>query len=107
KDYVLGNQESMTYIGEDPTNPVIITIPPGERYQNLNAQEYRYTGFSQAKNLFDRTTAKLELRFKSRLVPLFQFAAFYNKDLEILPGPTMTLNGTVDARTSTFATAIS
>jgi hypothetical protein len=26
---------------------------------------------------------------------LFQFAAFYDKDLEILPGPTMTLNGPV------------
>jgi len=37
----------------------------------------------------------LELVFKSRLVPMFQFAAFYDKDLEILPGPTMTLNGRV------------
>lgn len=42
-----------------------------------------------------KTESVLELRFKSRLVPLFQFAAFYNKDLEILPGPAMTLAGPV------------
>ncbi|MBX7145198.1 MAG: hypothetical protein K1X79_12155, partial [Oligoflexia bacterium] len=66
-----------------------------ELYQNLNAQEYRYTAVSIAQSNQDRTTAQLELRFKSRLVPLFQFAAFYNKDLEILPGPTMTLAGPV------------
>ena len=35
------------------------------------------------------------MRFRSRLVPLFQFAAFYNKDLEIAPGANMTLNGRV------------
>lgn len=94
RDFSFGKQITKTYITEDPANPVIITIPPGERYQNLNAQEYRYTAFSRAEH-FDNTTAQLELRFKSRLVPLFQFAAFYDKDLEILPGPTMTLNGPV------------
>ncbi len=35
------------------------------------------------------------MQFKSRLIPMFQFAAFYNKDLEILPGPAMTLDGPV------------
>ncbi len=95
RTFALNKQTDKTYITENPSNPVIITIPPGERYQNLNAQEYRYTALSQTENVFDRTTAMLELRFKSRLVPLFQFAAFYNKDLEILPGPTMTLNGPV------------
>lgn len=95
QEHPIGRQDAVSYISEDPTNPVIITIPPGERYQYLNAQEYRYTAFSEARNVLDRTTAMLELRFKSRLVPLFQFAAFYNKDLEILPGPTMTLNGPV------------
>lgn len=93
--YTLGKSTTKTYIEEEAGNPKIITIPAGERYQNLNAQEYRYTAYSRAENFQHRTTAQLELRFKSRLVPLFQFAAFYNKDLEILPGPTMTLNGPV------------
>jgi hypothetical protein len=84
-----------SYVSEDASNPVILTIPPGERYQNLNAQEYRYTTVSTATNKQNKDEAKLELRFKSRLVPLFQFAAFYNKDLEILPGPAMSLAGPV------------
>jgi len=84
-----------TYIEEGVNNPAILTIPPGERFQGLNAQEYRYTAKAFSARRGEREEAILELRFKSRLVPLFQFAAFYNKDLEILPGPNMTLSGPV------------
>ena len=94
-NYSFNKRAVSTYVEEDPGNPVILTIPPGERYQYLNAQEYRYTAKSLARNNAGRDEADLELVFKSRLVPLFQFAAFYNKDLEILPGPTMTLSGPV------------
>lgn len=93
--YSFNNRAVTSYVEEDPSNPVILTIPPGERYQNLNAQEYRYTAKSLATNVEGVGEAQLELRFKSRLVPLFQFAAFYNKDLEILPGPVMSLAGPV------------
>jgi hypothetical protein len=89
------NRDVITYVTEDPSNPISLTIPPGERYQNLNAQEYRYTVRSVSKNIEGNTEAVLELRFKSRLVPLFQFVAFYNKDLEILPGPVMNLSGPI------------
>jgi hypothetical protein len=95
ENFTFDNHSAVTYLSEDPTNPVILTIPPGELYQNLNAQEYRYSTRSIAHGVSDKVEAILELRFKSRLVPLFQFAAFYNKDLEILPGPTMTLEGPV------------
>ncbi|MFN8391682.1 MAG: hypothetical protein U0136_15445 [Bdellovibrionota bacterium] len=94
-DYTLGNHTATTYVNEDPTNPIITTIPVGERYQNLSAQEYRYTAASLSSGIDGGVETALELRFKSRLVPLFQFAAFYNKDLEILPGPAMTLSGPV------------
>jgi hypothetical protein len=93
--FQVGNHETVTYIEEDPTNPLVLTVPPGELYQNLNAQEYRYTVTSTAYGPDDSTEAILELRFKSRLVPLFQFVAFYDKDLEILPGPTMNLSGPI------------
>ncbi len=95
KTYNFEPNRDVTYMNEDPSNPIMTTIPPGERFQNLNAQEYRYTVDSTAYNTQDRPSALLELRFKSRLVPLFQFQAFYNKDLEILPGPSMTLNGPI------------
>ena len=94
-NYTFNKRSVKTYVIEDASNPVILTIPPGEKYQNLNAQEYRYTAKSIATDSVALTEADLELRFKSRLVPLFQFAAFYNKDLEILPGPIMSLSGPV------------
>jgi hypothetical protein len=94
-NYSFNNRTVRTYVSEDASNPFILTIPPGERYQNLNAQEYRYTSKALAINSNNQSEAELQLRFKSRLVPLFQFAAFYDKDLEILPGPTMTLAGPV------------
>ena len=93
--FEIGNHDAVTYVNEDPSNPNIITIPPGERYQNLNAQEYLYTVTSLAKGPDDKVEAFLELSFKSRLVPMFQFVAFYNKDLEILPGPAMNLSGPI------------
>ncbi|HMO17861.1 MAG TPA: hypothetical protein PKA63_06800 [Oligoflexia bacterium] len=86
---------SISYIEEEPGNPLMLSIPPGELYQGLNAQEYRYSAISQGIGPKNQVEAILELKFKSRLVPLFQFAAFYNKDLEILPGPSMTLAGPV------------
>ncbi|RIL06988.1 MAG: hypothetical protein DCC75_10395 [Proteobacteria bacterium] len=96
-DYTLGKRTAQTYVIDHQagTTPAMIRIPQGELYQNLNAQEYRYTANSEAFGPDERTEAILQLRFKSRLVPLFQFAVFYNKDLEILPGPAMNLNGPV------------
>lgn len=91
----LNNREVISYVSENPSNPVNLTIPPGEQYQNLNAQEYRYSVRSISRNIEDNAEAILELRFKSRLVPLFQFVAFYDKDLEILPGSTMNLSGPI------------
>jgi hypothetical protein len=90
-------QPTSTYVSELPDNPTIITINPGELFAGLSAQEYRYDLFSAAFDNENLPTAILSMRFKSRLVSLFQFAAFYNKDLEILPGPNMTLNGPVHA----------
>jgi hypothetical protein len=75
--------------------PTSVTINPGEQFAGLNAQEYRYDVTSIACDRTNQPTASLAMRFKSRLVPLFQFAAFYDKDLEILPGPNMTLSGPV------------
>jgi hypothetical protein len=95
--YFFGFQDRqvMTWVQEPPGNPTSIIIPRGEQFQNLHAQEYRYIVHSESTSPHDRTEAVLELLFKSRLVPMFQFAAFYDKDLEILPGPAMQLDGPV------------
>ena len=93
--YNFNSRDVKTYVNENPSNPQIITVPPGERYQNLSAQEYEYTAEAGTNGQGGGKEALLELKFKTRLVPLFQFAVFYNKDLEILPGPNMTLSGPV------------
>lgn len=95
QSYTFSRQSVQTYITEDASNPISTTIPLGERYQNLNAQEYRYTITSVASDRSDNISAILQLRFKSRLVPMFQFVAFYDKDLEILPGAVMNLSGPI------------
>lgn len=92
----INNRRVITYVIPDSSNPRLLTIPKGELYQGLTAQEYAYTVVARAQNIANGSTeAHLELKLRSRLVPLFQFAAFYNKDLEILPGPNMFLAGPV------------
>jgi hypothetical protein len=95
KTYTISGRTVRTYMVEPPGNPQTVQIPPGELFENLQAQEYRYSLFSEAIGPDGRTEAILEMVFKSRLVPMFQFVAFYDKDLEINPGPPMTLNGRV------------
>jgi len=95
-DYEFEKRDVTTYVEERGT-PAAIVIPRGEPFQNLNAQEYRYVVYSTAHGMHDTPEALLEMHFKSRLVPMFQFMAFYDKDLEVLPLPSMTLAGPLHA----------
>jgi hypothetical protein len=73
-------------------------------YTGLNAQEYKYRVYTTAaketnlgaginKDVASQTM--LQMDFSSRLIPLFQFAAFYENDLEITSSSNMSLNGPV------------
>lgn len=96
RDYNFGNSHSATtFIEEDPSNPEYTIIPPGEAFAGLNAQEYRYTVTSVGRNNQGSNEAILDLTFKSRVVPLFQFAIFFEEDLEFFNGATMTVDGPV------------
>jgi hypothetical protein len=101
-----------TYVLEDPANNDLddsertITVPPGELFAGLSAIQYRYSVFSEATPPGDdRPEALLEMIFRVRLVPLFQFAVFYDKDLGIGPGPSMTLDGRVHANGDLYLNA--
>jgi len=50
---------------------------------------------STASNASYNATVQLSQTFEAALVPIFQFAVFYGNDLEIAPGPDMTLMGRV------------
>ena len=150
------------------TTPESTTIPAGEPYAGLTAQEYKYTIFATAnanqnvasgitpaemaaksrKQTYDaavaaipaptvapapppstdtalvssydskrsiadtanasraatnsRANTVLQMDFKSRVVPLFQFAAFYNGDLEINSGSDMSLSGPVHTNSNLY-----
>jgi Tfp pilus assembly protein PilX len=89
------NQETLTYVQENAANPINITIPAGEQFEGLSAQEYQYNVLSVAKDSQDLPTAILGMTFKSRVVPLFQFAIFYQNDGDFSIPPNMTINGRV------------
>lgn len=81
---------------EKSGNPRNITIPAGQLFAGLNSLEYGYTVKSAATNINNGDKeASVGAEFLVGNIPLFQFVAFYNRDLEILPGADMTLRGRV------------
>jgi hypothetical protein len=100
--YPFADRSALTYVREEPGNPKNIRIPPGERFAGLKASEYRYTVSSTAVNTDGFPEAILDMRWKTRVVPVFQFFAFYNGDLENNPGPAMTIDGPMHANGDIF-----
>ncbi|WP_310422469.1 hypothetical protein [Chamaesiphon sp. VAR_48_metabat_135_sub] len=92
--------------------PVPAVIPAGETYAGLNAQEYKYTVYATAAKPDPTNIAQpvrsndaktvLEMAFKSRIIPLFQFAAFYDGDLEMNSSSNMTLSGWVHSNANIY-----
>lgn len=89
------NHSATTYVEEDPDNPRVTVIPPGETFAGLSAIEYRYNVTSVGRNRARSNEAILDLTFQSRMVPLFQFMIFFQEDLEIFNGAEMTMDGPV------------
>jgi hypothetical protein len=77
--------------------PVPKSIPAGEAFAGLATQEYSYQLNSVARKLATtpQTEAVLSMDIKSRVIPIFQFAAFFDGDLETTNTAPMTLNGRV------------
>ena len=101
----LDNRSVSTYVIDDPTSPRQIVVPLGEPFQGLNAAVYDYDLRSVASSTDGSIEAQLDLAIETRLIPLFQFMIFFNKDLEITPGPAMTLNGPVHSNFDLYAAA--
>lgn len=99
--FTIGNR-TVTY-QMNPVNPGAdgnavgqqITIPAGQLFAGLSSTEYSYIESSQAVSTTGDTEANVNAQFRVGNIPLFQFIAFYSGDLEVLPGPNMTLNGRI------------
>lgn len=86
---------TVSYQLQDPgENPQIVAVPAGYAFAGLNSIQYTYTVNSQSLN-GGVTEASVGAQFNIENIPLFQFLAFYNGDLEILPGANMTLHGRI------------
>jgi hypothetical protein len=94
--------------------PIPTVIDTGD-YKGLNAQEYKYTvnataakpnenvNGDQSGQSGDNKTV-LQMDFKSRTIPLFQFGAFYDGDLELNPTPNMNFNGRLHSNQNVYLT---
>jgi hypothetical protein len=101
-----------TFVQPNPQNltnyPATRRIPAGEVFAGLNSLEYTYRIYASALKSAGSSSANvaaqtmLQMDFNSRVVPLFQFAAFYENDLEINPSPDMSLNGPVHTNASLY-----
>lgn len=96
KTYTMTNKQKVyTYVNEDASNPHNIVIPLGEPYAGLTSSEYRYTVTSNAQSPDGGNEAILDLQFKTRLVPLFQFLVFFEDDLELFSGTRIAASGPI------------
>ncbi len=101
-----------TYVQPNPQNlanyPATRRIPSGEAFAGLNAIEYTYRIYATSQRASSGTNPSiaaqtmLQMDFNSRVIPLFQFAAFYENDLEINPSPNMSINGPVHTNSSLY-----
>ncbi len=64
-------------------------------YRGLYALATEYEVTSTGMTINSQNKADLKMIVESDLIPLFQFAVFYEPVLEIAPGPAMTLGGRV------------
>ncbi|ULH17282.1 hypothetical protein MF271_18160 (plasmid) [Deinococcus sp. KNUC1210] len=100
KQITLNTHNTVSYV--KPGNSTNITIPVGQTFAGLSAQETTYDAFGVTKNPAGNPEAITQLTFHSRLVPLFQFAVFFNKDLEFSNTATLNLAGPVHANGNVF-----
>jgi Tfp pilus assembly protein PilX len=99
--------------GPNPQIPQPVTIPAGQTYAGLNSLEYVYTVYSSAAKINPTNISNpiqpgggetvLEMSFRSRVVPLFQFGVFYSGDLEMSSTPRMILGGRVHTNGNLYA----
>ncbi len=96
----LGNI-AVTYSSTDMGAATQETLTVGA-YKGLYALVKSFTITGEATEKGTQTATKIEAEIKDALVPIFQFAVFYEQDLEILPGPDMTLGGRVHSNNDLY-----
>jgi hypothetical protein len=71
-------------------------------YRGLYALVKNFTVTADATDMASGAKTRIVQEVQDALIPLFQFAVFYEADLEIYPGPDMTLGGRVHSNTDMY-----
>ena len=71
------------------------TVPLISQYQGLFGYAATYRITSSAQDTENNVGGGVQQDVQLATIPVFQFAIFYNLDLEICPGPNMTISGRV------------
>lgn len=82
--------------------PLEQQVPAGRPFAGLRAQVYKYVANATSELHAGDVETSLGTEFQVNYIPLFQFLAFYEGDLEINPGPSMTLNGPIHTNGSLY-----
>jgi Tfp pilus assembly protein PilX len=103
-------EDKTQYVGESPDSKA---IPTGEPLAGLNAAEYKYvvqstgrkptkSGSAESSAAASSSNTNLSMAFTTRVVPLFQFAIFYNGDLEFNSTSKMQVKGRVHSNANIY-----
>jgi hypothetical protein len=80
---------------------MIVTMTQGA-YRGLYALTDQYTVRATARSQGLQASKTIATTVDAALVPIYQFAVFYEQDLEIAPGPPMTLGGRVHSNNDMY-----
>lgn len=100
--FAIGPRQVTYQLADVPGNPRQVIVPAGHPFAGLNATEYRYTATATSAITTGDVEASIGTQFNVDYVPLFQFLAFYQEDLEILPGANMNLHGPVHTNANLY-----
>ena len=99
--------------GEGRNNQTYVALVPGSR-TNWTVLNSQYAGLSATADTYQivsyardsqgqfNLSAGVQQTIQPSTIPLFQFAIFYNVDLEIDPGPNMTVTGRVHSNANIY-----
>ena len=77
-------------------------IPAGKHFAGMNTIPSEFTVTSTATHSVTDQEASLGAEFTIYSVPIFQFLAYYANNLEILPGPNMTVSGRIHTNSDLY-----
>ncbi|MSR75894.1 MAG: hypothetical protein EXS14_10550 [Planctomycetes bacterium] len=103
--YTVGNIEGAWDVSRATmiVNGNTVPVPSGTEVDPISGLT-RILEYYEIESIVQHRTSRVRVSRQVRVnkIPIFQFLAFYDDDLEILPGPAMSLNGRVHSNGDMF-----